>query len=200
MAIFNQSSSTKRENAPHPSESALKKEPDTASELSFAPNHGSARTPEPATSHPPRVAEREAKESLIAADLAIEGKIEGAGHIRLAGKFKGDVHVEGDLTIEHGAKLTGGVRARKVVIAGELDGNIEAASRLELLESGVMVGDVKAGTVIVAPGSRMRGQVEFGWEDKPAASRSSATGNAHANGNGKADKMDSGKVESAALS
>ncbi|WP_108805733.1 bactofilin family protein, partial [Xanthomonas fragariae] len=74
----------------------------------------------------------EAKESLIAADISIEGKIEGAGHVRLAGRFKGDVNVKGDLTIERGAKLNGGVRANKVIIAGELEGNIESAAQVEL--------------------------------------------------------------------
>ena len=115
---------------------------------------------------PARAATRELKESLIAADLTIEGKIQGSGHVRIAGQFKGDVNVEGDLTIEKGAKLTGGVRASKVTIAGELEGNIEGAQRVELLESGVLNGDLKAGSLTVAAGSRMRGQVEFGWEDK----------------------------------
>ena len=111
---------------------------------------------------------RQANESLIAADLTIEGKIHGTGHVRIAGQFKGDVNVEGDLTIEKGAKLTGGVRAAKVTIAGELEGNIEAAQRVDLLESGVLAGDVKANSFTVAAGSRMRGQVEFGWDEKNA--------------------------------
>lgn len=118
---------------------------------------------------PARAATRELKESLIAADLTIEGKIQGSGHVRIAGQFKGDVNVEGDLTIEKDAKLTGGVRASKVTIAGELEGNIEGAQRVELLESGVLNGDLKAGSLTVAAGSRMRGQVEFGWEDKASA-------------------------------
>jgi cytoskeletal protein CcmA (bactofilin family) len=105
-------------------------------------------------------------ESVIAADLTIEGKIEGSGHVRLVGKFKGDVHVEGDLTIEPGAKVTGSVRARTVVIGGELEGNIDAASSVELLKTGVVNGDLKAGSLTVAAGSRMRGQAEFGWDDK----------------------------------
>lgn len=115
-----------------------------------------------------RATSRDAKESIIASDLIIEGKIEGSGHIRIAGKFKGDVNVQGNVTIESGAKLTGGVRANTVIIAGELDGNIEAASRVELVESGVLNGDLKAGSLTVAAGSRMRGQVEFGWDEKGA--------------------------------
>jgi cytoskeletal protein CcmA (bactofilin family) len=46
------------------------------------------------------------------------------------------------------------------------DCNIDAASRVELLDTGVLNGDLKAGSFIVAAGSRMRGQVEFGWEEK----------------------------------
>jgi len=110
------------------------------------------------------------KESLIAADLTIEGKIEGAGHVMIAGRFKGDIHVQGNLTIEVGAKVTGGVRANTVTIAGELEGNIDAASRVELLETGVLNGDLKAGSLTVAAGSRMRGQAEFGWDDRGAKS------------------------------
>ena len=110
-----------------------------------------------------------AKESIIASDLVIEGKIEGAGHVRIAGKFKGDVNVQGNLTIESGAQLTGEVRADAVIVGGELSGNIEAATRVELLQTGVLNGDLKAGSLTVAAGSRMRGRVEFGWGEKSAA-------------------------------
>jgi cytoskeletal protein CcmA (bactofilin family) len=105
------------------------------------------------------------KESVIASDITIEGKIEGGGSVRIAGKFKGDVNVQGDLTIEIGAKLTGAVRADKVTIAGELEGNVEQASLVSLLDTGVVVGDLKAGSLTVAAGARLRGQAEFGWED-----------------------------------
>ncbi|QNP40499.1 bactofilin family protein [Lysobacter solisilvae (ex Woo and Kim 2020)] len=171
MAIFNQPSAPKRDvpatpEPPKPVETALKREPD--------PNEFNLATATPVRTAP--VERSDGKESLIASDLTIEGKIEGAGHIRIAGRFKGDVHVQGDLTIEVGAKLNGGVRARKVVIAGELEGNIEAAQRVELLASGVMVGDVKAETVTVAAGSRMKGQVEFGGDNKSAKNGNAESG------------------------
>jgi cytoskeletal protein CcmA (bactofilin family) len=114
----------------------------------------------------PRV---EMKESVIAAGLAIDGKIEGSGHVRIAGNFNGDVHVDGNLTIEPGAKLTGGVKAKTVTVGGELEGNIETASVVELTSTGVLTGDLKAGTLTVSAGSRMRGRVEFGWDDKAGA-------------------------------
>lgn len=128
--------------------------------------------PEPGPSQSAPIAGRSttpaSMESVIAAALTIEGKIEGSGHVRLVGKFKGDVHVDGDLTIEPGAKVTGSVRAGTVVIGGELEGNIESASTVKLLETGVLNGDLKAGSLTVASGSRMRGQADFGWDEKEA--------------------------------
>ena len=113
----------------------------------------------------------EMKESLIASGLSIEGKIVGSGHVRVAGRFKGDVQVDGNLHIDAGARLEGQVRASEVIISGELQGNIESAKRVEVQPTGVITGDVKAGSLTVAAGSKMRGAVEFGWEDsaKPAA-------------------------------
>jgi cytoskeletal protein CcmA (bactofilin family) len=105
-------------------------------------------------------------ESVIAANLTIEGKIEGSGNVRMAGRFKGDVRIDGNFNIEPGAHLTGQVLAAVVVVGGELQGNIESAKRVDVLEGGVIVGDVKAGSITVAAGSRMRGHVEFGWEDE----------------------------------
>ena len=160
MAIFNQSSSAKKD------AQAFVPEPAPQPAREAPPIVDYTTPPQPAY----RAAERsEAKESLIASDITIEGKIEGSGHVRIAGRFKGDVNVQGDLTVEKDAKLNGGVRAKKVTLAGELEGNIEAASQVELQQGGVLVGDLKAGTLTVAAGSRMRGQVEFGWEDKAAS-------------------------------
>lgn len=164
MAIWKEQPPTKKEPMLMPQDPATRN--DDAFSSSSSSNYDTPR----------RTTQRnDAKETLIAADLTIEGKIEGAGHVRVAGRFKGDVNVEGNLTIEQGAKVTGGVRASTVTIAGELEGNVDAASRVELLDSGVLNGDLKAGSLTVAAGSRMRGQAEFGWEEKQQRTASSTS-------------------------
>ena len=142
--------------APPPERSMPMPERSTASDPALAV---SPRRPTPKTSS-------EGGESVIAANLTIEGKIEGSGNVRIAGRFKGDVRIDGNFTMEHGAHLTGQVLAGIVVVGGELQGNIESAKRVDVQEGGIIVGDVKAGSITVAAGSRMRGHVEFGWEDE----------------------------------
>ena len=122
--------------------------------------------PEPAAAAPSPTPRVEGGESVIAAHISIEGKIEGTGNVKIAGRFKGDVRIDGNFTIEQGAQLTGQVLAGIVVVGGELQGNIESAKRVDVLQGGVIVGDVKAGSITVAAGSRMRGHVEFGWPDE----------------------------------
>lgn len=177
MAIF-PTPNAKRD-TPAPQDSALGRQPGN-DEISFPPQN---TVPAPtASAQVSRASAREVKESVIASDISIEGRIQGAGHVRIAGRFTGDVAVEGDLTIEVGARVNGGVRARRVIVAGDLEGNIEAAQRVEIVESGSMVGDVKAGTVTVAPGARMRGMVEFGWDGDAAKKNGKADATPEAGG------------------
>jgi len=139
MALWKESTAPAKEAPPimtPPAEPAFKREPEPSMDI--------------APQAPRRVAPREAKESVVAAEITITGKIVGAGHVRIAGRFEGDVHIQGDLTIEQGAKLTGGVRAESVTIAGEVEGNIESAARVELQSTGIINGDIKAGSLTVA--------------------------------------------------
>ncbi len=155
-----------------PSNSASTPTPPPPSAAAPVPERPSVERPVPADPNAARrpvprerIAEP-AGESVIAANISIEGKIEGKGNVRIAGRFKGDVRIDGNFNIEAGAHLTGQVLAAIVVVGGELQGNIESAKRVDVLEGGVIVGDVKAGSITVAAGSRMRGHVEFGWDDE----------------------------------
>jgi len=104
-------------------------------------------------------------ESILSAGLTIEGKIEGTGNVRVAGRFKGNVNVKGEFVIDPGASIEGEIRAETVLVGGQVRGQIVASSRVEMRDSGTLVGDLKAGSLTVVAGSKMRGKVEFGWKE-----------------------------------
>jgi cytoskeletal protein CcmA (bactofilin family) len=156
MAIFKDQNAVRKDASPMSPDASLRKDTDSYS------------TPLPSQEPALRPRTKETRESVIASGITIDGTIEGAGHVRMAGRFKGDVNVDGDLTIDPGAKITGSVRASTVTIGGELEGNVDGASRVELLAGGILNGDLKAGSLTVASGSRMRGNVSFGWEEAVA--------------------------------
>ncbi|HEV8307019.1 MAG TPA: polymer-forming cytoskeletal protein [Methylomirabilota bacterium] len=133
-----------------------------------APFPAPMRSAEPlrgAEEKPMAISQAKPSESVLAAGLTIEGKIEGNGNIRVAGRFKGNVNVKGELTIEPGASIDGEVKADTVLVGGEVRGHIVSKARVEFKESGTLIGDLKAGSLTVAAGSKMRGKVEFGWKE-----------------------------------
>jgi cytoskeletal protein CcmA (bactofilin family) len=73
------------------------------------------------------------------------------------------------LTIEKGAHVNAKINAANLTVGGELNGNVTAGAQVKLLESAQLVGDLRAATLTVAAGSRMRGHVEFGWSASEAA-------------------------------
>lgn len=149
-----------------------------------APGSASLRESTPANVAPlsPEAPRRSAKEragggeSVIASGLTLEGKIVGSGNVRIAGRFKGDVQIDGTLTLDTGARLEGQVKAGAVSVSGELIGNITESRQVDLLQGGRVEGDVKAGSFTVASGARMRGKVEFGWEEEGHALSDTGTG------------------------
>ena len=161
--------------APAPAPSGAPAAPgNTVTELHKGP-HNSPAPDNDATRRLASAPKPAAGESVIGSELTIEGKIFGGGDVRIAGRFKGDVSVDGNFRIDAGARLEGQVKASVVVVGGELQGNIDAAKHVDVLTTGVIVGDVKAASITVAAGSRMRGHVEFGWDDKHNASIKGAT-------------------------
>jgi cytoskeletal protein CcmA (bactofilin family) len=112
---------------------------------------------------------KDRQDSVFGHGVTIEGKMEGDGDVRIAGKFKGDIHIKGNLNIEKGARVTAKINAEAVTIEGEIEGTVVATAQVKLLESGQVIGDLKAKTLTVAPGSRMRGNVEFGWSESESA-------------------------------
>ena len=133
-------------------------------------------TPAPVTAAPTAVtpapresAPKERNESVFGPGVTIDGKIEGDSNVRIAGKFKGEIVIKGDLTIEKGANVSAKVNATNITLAGEVNGNIIASAHVKLVESAQVVGDLKAATMTVASGARMRGHVEFGWSASESA-------------------------------
>ena len=126
------------------------------------------RFPETELAHPLKREQSENKEFFIAPGVIMEGKIKGMGNVRIAGCFKGEIHAKGDVTAEPKAHIIGCIWAENIVVRGEVEGDIHATSRVGLLDFGVLNGNLRTSLLTVATGSRMRGKVELGWDEREA--------------------------------
>lgn len=118
--------------------------------------------------------DRARSESVLAHGLMFEGKIEGDGSLRLAGRVTGQLKVTGQVTVERGGSIEGEVNADRVVLAGEAKARIHARSGVQIEESAAVIGDVEAENVSLAPGAKMKGTVLIGFP--PTDTRSAHPG------------------------
>jgi cytoskeletal protein CcmA (bactofilin family) len=174
MALWKETAQNEQKTMPLPNEQRAAAQSDPSEKVEPAP------TPVPPVSPRKESLPRDRHESVLGSGVTIEGKMEGDGDVRIAGKFKGDIHIKGNLNIQKGAHLTAKINAEAITIEGEIDGTVVASGQVTLLESGQFVGDLKAKTLTVAAGSRMRGNVEFGWNESEAVKF--ANGRAHESG------------------
>jgi len=95
--------------------------------------------------------------TVIGKDTAIIGTLQGPGSVRIDGRVQGEVDVEGEVIIGEGAVIEATVKGKNVQVAGHLTGNIVARGLLEILATGLVIGDVDVQSLKVADGAVFRG-------------------------------------------
>jgi cytoskeletal protein CcmA (bactofilin family) len=93
---------------------------------------------------------------------------------------KEDLYVDGDvegtiecqdnkLTIGPNGKLQAAVRAREVIVLGQIKGNVEATDRIDIRKDARLVGDIKTARIVIEDGAYFKGSIDIVKHDsKPA--------------------------------
>lgn len=100
-----------------------------------------------------------AAETVIGPSVKVEGNFVGSGNVVVEGVVNGSLKTAKDLRVGEGAKIKADVEADSATIAGEIHGNVRANSRLELLPTGKVFGNVEANVLVVAEGAIVNGKV-----------------------------------------
>jgi cytoskeletal protein CcmA (bactofilin family) len=99
--------------------------------------------------------------TVIGRSVTIHGELSGKEDLYMDGVVEGTISLpESRLTVGPNARVLADVDARDVVIYGLVEGNIRAAGRVELRESGIMRGDIVAGRLSIEENATIKGKVE----------------------------------------
>jgi len=94
--------------------------------------------------------------------VEIEGKINvSAGTIRVNTRVKGEISSNGSIEVGPRGELEATVRAKAVIVAGKVNGDIQVSDCLEIKQHGIVLGDVDARVLIVEPGGYFDGQCKM---------------------------------------
>jgi len=101
--------------------------------------------------------------SYLGPGLRIKGEIIGNEDLKLDCKVEGLISIGGfRLTVGPSAHLNGDIVAREAVISGEVNGDIRAADRIEIMKSASIVGDLTTAKIMIEEGAYFKGGVEIG--------------------------------------
>jgi cytoskeletal protein CcmA (bactofilin family) len=98
--------------------------------------------------------------TVLAPGTEFEGLLSFRGAARVDGKLSGDVVAEGCLVIGEGARVRARIEVDELIVGGELEGEVHARKRVELLKTAHVVGSLRCPRLSVAEGGILEGRCE----------------------------------------
>ena len=124
------------------------------------------KTPEPDSSR---------GQASIGKAVKINGQIYSKEDLYVDGDVEGTIELqEHRLTIGPNGKVHSSVKAREVVVLGNIQGNVDASDKLEIRKDARLVGDIKTARIIIEDGAYFKGSIDI-VKPEPAKSGGSAS-------------------------
>ena len=105
--------------------------------------------------------------TFVGADTEITGTIKGKGAYIFCGTVEGDCTIDGPVTLAAGGVWRGTMRGEDLIIAGEVDGDVVAAQRVEVSGTAKIAGSLSGHSIAVAEGAVIEGEIKVTSGDAP---------------------------------
>jgi cytoskeletal protein CcmA (bactofilin family) len=131
----------------------------------------------PVATNPFKVPEPETRGSAsIGKAVKINGQIFSKEDLYVDGDVEGTIELaENKLTIGPSGRVQASVKAREVVVLGQIQGNVEAMDRLDIRKDAKLVGDIKTARIIIEDGAYFKGSIDIVRQDSKKSATPAAT-------------------------
>ncbi|HPA72711.1 MAG TPA: polymer-forming cytoskeletal protein, partial [Spirochaetota bacterium] len=99
--------------------------------------------------------------TVFSKDTEFYGDLKFKKSLQINGYMEGEINSDGFLVVGEGAVVRANVRAKTVIISGEVHGNVEATDRLEIQTSGKLYGNIRTSKLKIADGVVFEGKCEM---------------------------------------
>jgi cytoskeletal protein CcmA (bactofilin family) len=137
----------------------------------------------PATTHSVAIKESPKSSDPFRADVAhigksvlIKGELSGSEDLYLDGEVEGSIDLrEHSLVIGPNGRIRASITARELVLHGKVEGNVQAAERVELKKSSTLMGDVSTQRIVIEDGAFFKGSIDIPKEPKTEVRKAAAS-------------------------
>lgn len=107
-------------------------------------------------------ADYERPSTIIGKDTILEtATIKSKASIQVNGIVQGDLDVEASVVIGQGGKIKGNITAIFALIAGQVEGNVQAREQLHITKTAVITGDIICNSIIIDDGAVLNGDCKM---------------------------------------
>ncbi|MFQ5888521.1 MAG: polymer-forming cytoskeletal protein [Gemmatimonadota bacterium] len=107
--------------------------------------------------------------SIVGPGMKIVGDCSSDGTIRVEGRVEGSVKAAKSVVVGKDGAVIGDIVTQDAIIAGHVNGSIQAESRVELQATCRIEGDIRSRRVKLDEGGRVDGKLHMGAEPAPTA-------------------------------
>lgn len=116
--------------------------------------------------------------TIIGNNSKIEGLLFASDSTRVDGLLQGKILSESSVIVGESGVVRGDIHAVEILVAGTVYGNLTAEERIELTETGCVLGDLITKTLVIDEGASFKGNCMMEvMEDKKAPENLSAEAN-----------------------
>ncbi len=134
-------------------------------------------TPVSSTPTPRFDSENRGSAATIGKAVKIVGQIYSKEDLFVDGDLEGTVELlEHKLTIGPNGTVHAAVKAREVVALGTIQGNVEAADRIEIRKDAKLIGDIKTARIVIEDGAYFKGSIDIVKPEPKVAAKSASSG------------------------
>jgi cytoskeletal protein CcmA (bactofilin family) len=108
--------------------------------------------------------------AVIGKSVMIKGQIISREDLTIDGEVEGTVELqEHRLTVGPHGKVRADIKAREIIVLGNVYGNVEVADKIEIRKDAKLVGDIKTARIVIEDGAYFKGTTDIiRPEPKPA--------------------------------
>jgi len=106
--------------------------------------------------------------TLLAKGVLLRGEIHVEGTVRIDGRLEGDLKTSGTVVIGEDGVVQGTITAGTIISSGKIKATVRATERIQLLKTGLLVGEVHAPAFSMEDGAKFQGLSDMGvtsWGD-----------------------------------
>jgi cytoskeletal protein CcmA (bactofilin family) len=96
-------------------------------------------------------------DTIVGRGVAIKGTLQTRGDIQINGTFSGKLITEGDVVVGEHATVEADISGENVYVSGEVEGDIHAIDKIEILETGRVTGNVTSSALAIEAGGILKG-------------------------------------------